>query len=161
MVDLNPTDYAEILALADKAHTAVWEAEERTRWQLLTGELLALLKNIAPGGSERRRHLRAVASVSVDLLTPEAVSGLFTSTIGGGGISLAMSAPLPVGTLLELRLRMDSRPEPLPAKAVVVWQRQTPEPSVGAEFVDLGQSDADLLEAMVVRRLFESKFAGY
>jgi hypothetical protein len=161
MLQLDPTQSAEILALAGQAHTAVFSDEERTRWRALTGELLELLKNISPGGSERRRFLRTAASVAVDLVAPESVVGLFTSTIGGGGLSIAMATPVQIGTLLELRLRIPNRTEVITAKAVVVWQRQTPAPSVGAEFVDLGQAEQDLLEATVVQKLFETKFAGY
>jgi hypothetical protein len=153
MIDLDGAGLAEILALVDKALGPGLSEEERVRWRALTSKVLELLGNISPSGSQRRRHLRAAAALTVEVLAPAPRRGLVTSSIGGGGLALQLAEPPKEGTLLQLALRVPDREEPIPAEAVVVWLRPGPVTEVGATFTSIDPRDQDLLEALVLRRL--------
>jgi hypothetical protein len=159
-MNLDSAKLAEILDLCDKAIGPGFTDAERGRWRTLTNELLEVLRNINPGGSERRRNLRAAATVAVEITAPFELHGLRTSTIGGGGLSISIADPPAVGTKLEFSLRVAARPAPIRAKGEVVWARHTPAGEFGVAFTEIEAVDQDVLEAVVLRRLSENRFVG-
>ncbi|HTO99680.1 MAG TPA: PilZ domain-containing protein [Myxococcales bacterium] len=161
MVDIDRESFAEIMDLSRKALGPGLAAPERERWRALTSQVLELLSNISPSGSERRRYLRAAAGLTVEVLAPAKIGGLVTSSVSGGGLSMQMADPPDVGTALTLSIVVSQRPQPIPASASVVWRRPPPSGEVGAVFTEIDERDRDLLEATVIERLSATNFAGY
>jgi hypothetical protein len=141
--------FDEILQLAAQATGAGLRDQDRPRWRelvtLLLGELID--RGHIP---ERRRQLRAALEVEVDILAPEEVASLATSSIGAGGLALRIKEILPLGTPLDLSIKLEQRKMPLFARAQVVYSRPG---EVGAAFVDLFQGDRELLEGIAVTSL--------
>jgi hypothetical protein len=147
---LDAAAFMEIIVLSEKALGPGLAAAERERWRLLTSEVLAVLSNISPSASPRRRYLRAAAALPVELVSPVGMRGLATSSIGGGGLSMPIANPPEVGTVLELAIRLPQ--QPVIATAEVVWRKPT---EVGASFTHIDERDRDRLEATVIQRLTE------
>jgi hypothetical protein len=160
-MDLDSAGLSEILGLCDKAIGAGLTDAERGRWRVLTNELFELLKNINPSGSQRRRRLRAAATLPVEVTAPIELHGLITSTIGGGGLSISIADPPALGTKLEFSIRLTSRPAPIRAKGEVVWARQSPAGEFGVAFTEIDALEQDVLEAVVLKRLSETRSLGY
>src|SRR5215831_18997048 len=97
-MQLDSAGFIEILGLCDKAIGPGLTEAERGRWKALTSELFEVLKNVDPAGSERRRKLRAKAALDVEVTAPVELTGLITSTIGGGGLSISTANPPLLGT---------------------------------------------------------------
>src|SRR5216684_4790531 len=137
---------AELRELSEHALADGLRDAQRGRWRELVAQLLGRTQS----HEGRRKHLRAAAGLDVHVLEPDDLRGLVTSTIGAGGLSMAMPAPLPVGTPLALSIQVAQRKVPLFVKAQVAWVR---EGEIGAVFTDAVQSDRELLEAIAVRAL--------
>jgi len=150
-----------VLELADKAVGAGLADSERERWRTLTEGLLTTLQNISLAGSERRKHLRVATALGVQVLAPVALRGLVTSSIGGGGLSMPMEDPPPIGTALELSIRVPQRQASILAAAKSVWRRPPPQGEMGVSFTDIQLRDRDLLEGVVIKLLVAKQFAGY
>ena len=161
MLDLDRAGFAEALELSRKALGPGFSEAERERWRTLTAAVLEVLRNINPAGSERRRHLRGVAALAVEVVSPAGVRKLFTSNIGGGGLSIPMAEPPEVGAILELSIRVGQRQVPISAKAAVVWRRPPPGGEIGCTFTGIAERDRDLLEATVMQQLSEMRFDNY
>ena len=138
----------ELRRLATRASAAGLHDQDRPHWRELVDELLGSINQA--DGHESRRHLRAAAELELDLVAPEEIASLVTTTVGAGGISLVIKEPLEVGTLLDLSIQLPQRPVPLFCRAKVVWRRGD---ELGAAFIDLFQNDRELLEAVVVHAL--------
>jgi hypothetical protein len=141
--------FDEILKLASQATGSGLRDQDRPRWRELVTQLLGELidKGHVP---ERRRQLRAALELEVDILAPEEVASLATSSIGAGGLALRIKEILPLGTLLDLSIKLERRKVPLFARVQVVYSRPG---EVGAAFVDLFQGDRELLEGIAVTAL--------
>lgn len=91
-----------------------------------------------------RAQPRAPLAVKVRYTTPEGkhFDGL-TGGIGGGGLFIESSSPLPPGTDIEVEFVLPDRPwEKLNAKGKVAWIRKRPEryllfPGMGVQFVEI------------------------
>jgi hypothetical protein len=144
--------FDEILKLAVQAMAQKLRDQDRPRWRELVTMLLGELidRGHIP---ERRRALRAALEVEVDILAPEEVASIATSSIGAGGLALRIAEVLPIGTLLELSIKLEQRSMPLFARAQVVYSRPG---EAGAAFVDLFQSDREMLEGLAVTALLAS-----
>ena len=141
--------FDELMTLAAKAQGPGLSDQDRPRWRELTALLLGELvdRGHVP---DRRRYLRAAVEVEVDILAPDEVASLATCSIGAGGLALRIAEILPIGTLLDLSIKLEQRTVPLFARAQVVYSRPG---EVGAAFVDLFQSDREMLEATAVNAL--------
>ena len=137
---------AELRELSEHALADGLRDAQRGRWRELVAELLGRTQS----QEGRRKHIRAAAGLDVHVLEPDELTGLTTSTIGAGGLSLIMPSPPPVGTPLALSIRVPQRKVPLFVRAQVTWVR---EEEIGAVFTDALQSDRELLEAIAVRAL--------
>src|SRR5258706_576790 len=132
---------AELRELTEHALADGLRDAQRDRWRELVAQLLG--RTQSHEGS--RKHIRAAADLDVHVLEPDDLQGLVTSTIGAGGLSMAMPAPPPVGTPLALSIKVPQRKVPMFVKAQVAWAR---EGEIGAAFTDAVQSDRELLEAI-------------
>ena len=135
---------SELRELSERALSKGLRDAQRDRWRELVAELLGRTRD------PRRKHVRAAATLDVHVLEPDDLMGLLTSTIGAGGLSMAMPSPPPVGTPMALSVKVPQRKVPLFVRAQVAWAR---EGEIGVVFTDIVQSDRELLEALAVRAL--------
>ena len=150
--------FDELVQLASHATGSGLHDRERSRWRELCAELLGVLKAEGSPQAERRRQLRAPSRLEVHLLAPEELQGLVASSIGSGGVRLQFEAAPPpgaealsAGTIVELSISVDRKKVPLLVHGQVVYALETGE--VGVAFIDLIQSDRELLEGLAVRTL--------
>jgi type IV pilus assembly protein PilZ len=91
-----------------------------------------------------RAHPRAPLAVKVHYTTPEGkgFDGL-TGGIGGGGLFIESSMPLPVGSEVHIEFALPDRPlETIHASGKVCWVRARPDrftlyPGMGVQFTDI------------------------
>jgi hypothetical protein len=142
--------FDELHHLAAQALGPGFTGSQRSRWRELVGSVLGPLQ--ASGQQdERRRALRAVASLQVDILEPRPLRGSrLSSTVSAGGLSIPVPAMPPMGTVIELSVTVSARPLPLKTRATVAW---TADGEIGVTFIDLLQSERELLEAVAVQAL--------
>jgi uncharacterized protein (TIGR02266 family) len=103
-----------------------------------------------------RAYPRAPLSVKVCYSTSEGkrFDGL-TGGIGGGGLFIESSEPLPPGTELSVEFALPDRPwEQLRAKATVAWARKKPErfllfPGMGLRFTEIDEKSRGQLIELV------------
>jgi hypothetical protein len=153
--------YAELIALSEKALASGLAGADRERWRFLTAEVLEIIRCISPAGSDRRRHLRAVAALTVEVHLPVEASGLVTSSVSGGGLAMRMPEPPDLGTRMVMSIHLPDRPEPVRATASVVWRKDEPAAEAGLSFTEIDENDRDLIEATVVRQLSQIYLSGY
>jgi hypothetical protein len=141
----------EILDLATLAIRDQLVDGQRPRWRDLVSQLLGSIRSEG-GMAERRQSLRAAAELEVDILAPEEMASLATSTVGAGGVSIRIAELVPVGTPVDLSIKVPQRKVPLLVTGQVVWSRPG---ELGVAFVDLFQNDRELLEGITVKALLE------
>jgi type IV pilus assembly protein PilZ len=91
-----------------------------------------------------RVHPRAPLALKIFYTTPEGKQfESITAGIGGGGLFIESSVPLPIGSELTVEFTLPDRPlRRLKAKGKVAWIRHKPEryllfPGMGVQFVDI------------------------
>ena len=147
----NDPRFDEILELAAHAKGEGLLDRQRPRWRELVVELLGSIHVASRGtDAERRQALRADVALEVDILEPDELASLATSSVGSGGLSIRIAEVLPVGTPLALSIKLAQRRVPLLVTAQVVWSRPG---ELGAAFVDIFQNDRELLEGLAVAAL--------
>jgi len=137
----------QLLELADLAAGNGLMDFQRPIWRDLVTQLLGSIRDPSPG-AERRKDLRAPLELEVDIVAPDELASLATSSIGAGGLSIKIAEVIPVGAQLDLSIKVAQRPRPLLARGQVVWSRPG---ELGVAFVDLFQNDRELLEALAVK----------
>jgi len=142
--------FDETLELAHLATSSALSDAQRERWRALCSSILGELRSKS-AISERRRAVRGTASLQVSVLAPEDLCGTaVTSTVSSGGLSLRSRTPVQIGQSLQLSVSIPERKKPVFVSGEVVWSRTG---EVGVEFVQLPQSDRELLEAVAVKAL--------
>src|SRR5258708_32839669 len=117
---MSPPDdprYEEILELADHAKGDGLLDRPRPRWRELVTELLGSIHHTAGTPQERRQALRADVELEVDILEPEELASLATSSVGSGGLSIRIAEVIPVGTPIALSIKLEQRRGPRPLAA--------------------------------------------
>ena len=92
--------YGEILDLANLATRDKLLDGQRARWRELVSELLGSVHSKG-SAAERRQDLRGPAELEVDILAPDEMASLATSTVSAGGISMRIAEVIPIGTPIE------------------------------------------------------------
>lgn len=141
--------FEEILDLANLATLDMLMDNQRPRWRELVNQLLGRIHE-AGHFTVRRQHLRAAAELEVSILAPDEMASLATSTIGSGGLSIKVAEEIPVGTVMDLSIKVEPRKIPLLVKAQVVRSRPG---ELAAAFIDLFQNDREMLEGVAVKAL--------
>jgi hypothetical protein len=139
----------ELLRLASLATRRLLTDSHRARWRELTTGLLGSIREQETFQPERQ-HLRAPVELEVDILAPDEMASLATSTIGAGGLSIRIAEVIPKGTQIDLSIKLPDRKMPLLVTALVVWSRPG---ELGAAFVDAYQNDREVLEGLAVQSL--------
>ncbi|MEB2338166.1 MAG: PilZ domain-containing protein [Nitrospirales bacterium] len=103
-----------------------------------------------------RSHPRASLAIKVHCITENGKHfDTLTSGIGGGGMFIESSAPLPPGTNLKVEFSLPDKPnEKLEAEATVAWTRTRPEryllfPGMGIQFTGINQDARERLIDLV------------
>lgn len=83
-----------------------------------------------------------------------------TKDIGGGGIRLFLSEPLPTDTLLKLDIQLPEEPKPISCLGKIVWtdefivlqgrRRQTDRYEAGVSFTQIDSRDRDRIIQYVI-----------
>ena len=139
--------YQQLLELADLAAGNGLMDFQRPIWRDLVKQLLGSIRDPSPG-AERRKDLRAPLELEIDILAPEELASLATSSVGAGGLSIKIAEVIPVGAQLDLSIKVAQRPLPLLARGQVVWSQPG---ELGVAFIDLFQNDRELLEGLAVK----------
>jgi hypothetical protein len=151
MFERSDPRHKEILGLAELAVRGQLPDIQRPRWRDLVKQLLGTIHS-GSSMADRRRDLRAPAELEVDILAPEEMASLATSTVSAGGLSMRIAEVIPAGTPIDLSIKVPQRKIPLLVTAQVIWSRPG---ELGAAFVDLFQDDRELLEGVAVKALLE------
>ncbi len=109
-------------------------------------------KNLA----ETRRHTRAPLAIKVRCRTSEGLEfESLTGGLGGGGLFIENSTPLPPGTDLTVEFALPDRPtERMQAKGKVAWVRDRAEryllfPGMGVQFTDISAETRGRVQDLV------------
>lgn len=104
-----------------------------------------------------RNYPRAPLAVKVRYTTKDGKKfESLTGGLGGGGVFIESSSPLPQGSELTLEFSLPDRPsERLTAKARVAWVRTKAEryllfPGMGVQFTEINSEDRKRVEDLVV-----------
>ena len=150
-------DVDHLLELAELATGDGLMDFQRPIWRELVTQLLGSIRDPFGGASDRRKDLRAPLELEVDILAPDELASLATSSVGAGGLAIRIAELIPVGTPLDLSIKLAQRKIPLLVKAHVVWSR---EGELGVAFVDIFQNDRELLEGLAVKALLSERPSG-
>ncbi len=106
--------------------------------------------------AESRNYLRAPLAIKVWCKTTDGLEfESLTGGLGGGGIFIENSAPLPPGTDLTVEFALPDRPtERMQAKGKVAWVRDRAEryllfPGMGVQFTDIDDKARKQVEELV------------
>lgn len=114
----------EYNALRERQKSQPLSPEQAQRLELLRDVLLELGALPAEGSPLPARPVRADAVLELSFATHADVVRAYTKNIGAGGLAIKTSRVLPVGSTLELRIRLPDAPQqPLLAQGQVAWAR--------------------------------------
>src|SRR5260370_36922755 len=105
MFDPGDPRHDEILGLANLAVRDRLRDGQRPRWRELVAQLLGNIRSEG-GMAERRQHLRAPAELDVDILAPDEMVSLATSTLGAASRSLPIAKVIAAGTQMDRRINV-------------------------------------------------------
>lgn len=113
-------------------------------WAALIAHILSIDEDARFAHS--RAHPRTPLAIKVHCVTSDGKHfDSLTGGIGGGGMFIESSAPLPPGTELKVEFALPDRPgEKFETRAMVAWTRSKPEryllfPGMGVQFTDIDQ----------------------
>ncbi len=114
-------------------------------WGSLIGHILSIDED--ERFAHIRAHPRAPLAIKVHCTTPDGKHfDSLTGGIGGGGLFIESSTPLPPGTELKVDFALPDRPgEKFGTRGKVAWIRSKPEryllfPGMGIQFIDIDQN---------------------
>jgi type IV pilus assembly protein PilZ len=130
----------------DQETISILNGEGRSMGSVSWDALIEWIKSTSDMDETRhvRAHPRAPLAVKVRYSTPEGkeFDGL-TGGIGGGGLFIESSMPLPVGSEVHIEFALPDRPlETIQASGKVCWVRAKPDrftlyPGMGVQFTDI------------------------
>ncbi|MCY1021289.1 PilZ domain-containing protein [Pyxidicoccus sp. MSG2] len=124
----------EYNALHAKQKSQPLSSEQEQRLELLRDVLLELGALPPEGSAMPARPVRADAVLELSFATHADVVRAYTKNVGAGGLAIKTSRVLPVGSTLELRIRLPDTPQPVLAQGQVAWAR---EDEMGVAFTHL------------------------
>ncbi|MFP2931249.1 PilZ domain-containing protein [Pyxidicoccus sp. 3LG] len=120
--------------------------EQEQRLEMLRDVLLELGALPAPGSGMPARPARADAVLELSFATQDDVVRAYSKNIGAGGLAIRTTRPLPVGSTLELRIKLPDSPQPLVTFGQVAWAR---EDGMGVAFTQLSPEVERRLKAFL------------
>ena len=146
-VTASDTHQGKMLELdCDQETISILDADGQSMGSVTWDSLIEWVKVTSEMDESRhvRAHPRAPLAVKVHYTTPEGKTfdGL-TGGIGGGGLFIESSMPLPVGSQVHIQFALPDRPlETIHASGKVCWVRAKPDrftlyPGMGVQFTDI------------------------
>ncbi|WP_447985641.1 PilZ domain-containing protein [Nitrospira sp. Nam74] len=146
-ITASETHQGKILDIdCDQETISILDTDSRSMGSVTWDSLIEWVKATSDVDESRhaRAHPRAPLAVKVHYTTPEgkAFDGL-TGGIGGGGLFIESSMPLPVGSEVHIEFALPDRPlETIHASGKVCWVRAKPDrftlyPGMGVQFTDI------------------------
>jgi uncharacterized protein (TIGR02266 family) len=124
----------EYNALHAKQKSQPLGPEQEQRLELLRDVLLELGALPPEGSPMPARPVRADAVLELSFATQADVVRAYTKNVGAGGLAIKTSRVLPVGSTLELRIRLPDALQTVLAQGQVAWAR---EDEMGVAFTQL------------------------
>jgi uncharacterized protein (TIGR02266 family) len=124
----------EFNALREQQKSQPLSPEQEQRLDLLRDVLLELGALPPEGSGLPVRPVRADTVLELSFATQDDVVRAYSKNIGAGGLAIRTSRVLPVGSTLELRIKLPDSPQPLVAQGQVAWVR---EDGMGVAFTQL------------------------
>lgn len=124
----------EYNALRERQKAQPLSPEQEQRLELLRDVLLELGALPPEGSALPARPVRTEAVLELTFATRDDVVRAYSKNIGTGGLAIRTSRALPVGSTLELRIKLPDAAQPLLAKGQVAWAR---EDGMGVAFTQL------------------------
>ena len=138
----------EYVALQAQEQSRPLTAEQQQRLELLRDVLLELGALPSEQCSVAPRPVRADAVLELAFATQDDVVRAFSKNIGAGGLAIRTSRSLPVGSRVELRIKLPDAPELFVARGQVAWSR---EDGMGVAFTQLPAGGERRLKELLVR----------
>lgn len=146
-ITASETHQGKILDIdCDQETLSILDTDGRSMGSVTWDSLIEWVKLTSEVDESRhaRAHPRAPLAVKVHYTTPEgkAFDGL-TGGIGGGGLFIESSMPLPVGSEVHIQFALPDRPlDTIHASGKVCWVRAKPDrftlyPGMGVQFTDI------------------------
>jgi type IV pilus assembly protein PilZ len=107
---------------------------------------------------QRRRFERLPVEIEVNLTSDHNFYTAFTQNISEGGLFVATTRLLPVGTLIEFSFTLNDDPDPIRAKGRVRWVRdpmlynRDTVPGMGIEFIELDPPTQKRVNDFIARK---------
>lgn len=113
--------------------------------------------SVAPGDSVRREHDRFVVDLQVDVLSEHNLYAGLAENLSAGGLFIATHQLQPVGSRIELSLRMPDCEEAFQILGEVRWVRLYNEhsdtsPGFGVRFTELPPGSAEAISRFLGQR---------
>lgn len=99
-----------------------------------TGSTIERARVTSPPFTERRRHVRHDIRLAVEVTGAGLSARCITEEIGAGGCSITLAQPVPVGTLLRVRLSAYGSSGEVAGVAQVVWASPGARGRIGLAF---------------------------
>lgn len=112
-------------------------------------------------GEEGRRHSRVdvlLQTVYHDEINADESDSLM-SNLSLGGCFITTSRPLPQGSRITLRFRLEPLGPNITARGIVRWVKPGDEGGMGVQFDDIAEEDLILLKRFVTEKLESELFA--
>jgi len=138
----------EYTALLGQQQSQALSAEQQQRLELLRDVLLELGALPPEASALPIRPARADAVLELSFATQDDVVRAFSKNIGAGGLAIRTPRALPVGSMLELRIKLPDAPELLVAHGQVAWSR---EEGMGVTFTQLPADGERRLKELLVK----------
>ena len=105
---------------------------------------------------EKRKEKRYGVLVKVDYRDIDKFFTDFAENLSKGGMFIATSRPLPVGSFIFLEFSLPDRSLVVKTKGEVVWVRKTPgspkeKRGMGVKFEDLSKEDKEKIDKLIQR----------
>ena len=112
---------------------------------------------VDPRWDERRTHRRITFNADITFASDTNFYTGFTRDISGGGVFVATYNVFPVGTVMDLELKMPDSGDPIKVKGEVRWSAEANEdsdghPGVGLRFLDLSEADRQRIDRFAAMR---------
>jgi uncharacterized protein (TIGR02266 family) len=138
----------EFDALLEQQKSHPLTPEQQQRLELLRDVLLELGALPLEGSGQPARPVRTDAVLELSFATRDDVVRAYSKNIGAGGLAIRTPRALPVGSTLELRIRLPDAPQLLIAHGQVAWSR---EDGMGVAFTQLPPEGERRLKELLVK----------
>lgn len=139
----------------EKRRTQGLSPQELQRWWSLRARLDATLGPLEVGSKsgERRATPRIPVALTVRFENRASMGPMMMTNLSRGGIFVPMDEPLPIGTVLELRIRVDDPPQEIVLAGEVVSQNVGPRMEanrrgMGIRFCCATRREQELIDAL-------------